>query len=249
MRSIVRVELFLCSFLLSVGARAAPQQYEFTTGERATSLLELYTSEGCSSCPPAEEWLSGLKKSPDLWKRFVPVAFHVDYWDYLGWRDPWGTEAFSDRQRQYANTWKTETIYTPEFVVNGREWRGFGESKVPQPNRKPGVLAVSSTDGRIWTVTFQGAAKAASYEVHGAVLASELTSAVKAGENRGRILAHDFVVVSLAHKALNEKAGAWHGEFDLKRTTAEEKGRGGVAFWITDRATLVPLQAVGGWLK
>ena len=74
----------LCSPLVSP---AAPVTFASTA--RQTSLLELYTSEGCSSCPPAEAWLSGLKDNPGLWRDFVPVAFHVDYWNYLGWRDKW----------------------------------------------------------------------------------------------------------------------------------------------------------------
>src|SRR6266581_8918944 len=62
--------------------------FEFHSGETRTSFLELYTSEGCSSCPSAEAWLSRLKESSRLWKDLVPVAFHVDSWDYLGWKDP-----------------------------------------------------------------------------------------------------------------------------------------------------------------
>ena len=71
----------------------------FKSSERRTALLELYTSEGCSSCPPAETWLSRLTDSPGLWKDFVPIGFHVDYWDHLGWRDKWGSKAFSERQQ------------------------------------------------------------------------------------------------------------------------------------------------------
>src|SRR5262245_59617138 len=66
----------------------------FQSAEQQTSLMERYTSEGCSSCPPAEEWLTKPTDSPRLWKHFVPVAFHVDYWDYLGWRDPWGNKQY-----------------------------------------------------------------------------------------------------------------------------------------------------------
>ena len=62
----------------------------FESGEARTMLVELFTSEGCSSCPPADAWISQLKESPDLWKKIVPVAFHVDYWNNLGWRDRGG---------------------------------------------------------------------------------------------------------------------------------------------------------------
>src|SRR5437868_3719162 len=71
----------------------------FQSGEDQTVLLELYTSEGCSSCPPAEQWMTQLKNAPGLWKSFVPVAFHVDYWDYLGWKDVLSSPNYSQRQR------------------------------------------------------------------------------------------------------------------------------------------------------
>jgi hypothetical protein len=106
---------------VTVHIDAAP--FSFKSGENQAALVELYTSEGCSSCPPAEAWLSRLKDGPGLWKEFVPVAFHVDYWDYLGWRDKWSAEAFSARQRAYASAWHNDNIYTPGFILNGSEWR------------------------------------------------------------------------------------------------------------------------------
>src|SRR5689334_11142529 len=86
---------FFCVMSL-LPLNAAPASFQ--SFETQTPLLELFTSEGCSSCPPAEKWLTGLKPSSGLWKDFVPVAFHVDYWDYLGWRDPWSSKTFTDRQ-------------------------------------------------------------------------------------------------------------------------------------------------------
>src|SRR5580693_7997010 len=96
-------------------ANAETNSLSFQSSNKQTSLLELYTSEGCSSCPPAETWLSRLKASPGLWGDFVPVAFHVDYWDYLGWRDPWAKSEFSNRQRAYAARWHSQSVYTPGF--------------------------------------------------------------------------------------------------------------------------------------
>src|SRR5262249_36121801 len=116
----------------------------FQSGETQTTLLELFTSEGCSSCPPAEKWISNLRSNPDLWKKVVPVAFHVDYWDHLGWRDPFSKQEFTERQRSYAATWGGDSIYTPGFVVNGREWRGwFGGPSLPAAPEKVGVLRVT----------------------------------------------------------------------------------------------------------
>lgn len=109
------------SFLVANENRAV-----FTSTETQVRLVELYTSEGCSSCPPADRWLSGLLTSPHLWGSIIPIAFHVSYWDYLGWHDSFALDEYSQRQRAYANLGKTG-VYTPGFFVNGQEWRGFFE--------------------------------------------------------------------------------------------------------------------------
>src|SRR5712671_5590397 len=129
---------------------------QFQSGATQTGLLELYTSEGCSSCPPAELWLSRLKESPKLWKDFVPVAFHVDYWDYLGWRDPWANKSFSERQHAYARAWRSDSVYTPGFVLNGKEWRAWSKQKDGPKSAgvKAGVLTVSSSERNHWQVSF-----------------------------------------------------------------------------------------------
>ena len=86
-------------------------------------LIELYTSEGCSSCPPADRWVSSLQNEPGLWRDFIPVAFHVDYWDYIGWPDRFASPAFTARQYVYAQQQSMRTVYTPGFFNNGKEWR------------------------------------------------------------------------------------------------------------------------------
>src|SRR6059058_108688 len=117
------VALLLINF---AGMPASPMPATtFESGDTQNSLIELFTSEGCSSCPPAEKWLSALKSSSDLWKKAVPVAFHVDYWDHLGWRDRFAKPEFTSRQRRYAAAWGGDSVYTPGFVVNGREWRDW----------------------------------------------------------------------------------------------------------------------------
>ncbi len=115
----------------------------FTSPERQVRLIELYTSEGCSSCPPADRWLSGLLTESHLWSSVVPIAFHVSYWDYLGWRDPFASEEYAKRQRIYASYGGTN-VYTPGFFVNGREWRGFFENRVlpSPPNLRPGIFKI-----------------------------------------------------------------------------------------------------------
>jgi hypothetical protein len=222
----------------------------FQSSENQTSLLELYTSEGCSSCPPAEAWLSGLKGSPGLWKDFVPVAFHVDYWDYLGWRDPWSSKTFTDRQHAYARAWRSDSVYTPGCVLNGKEWRAWSRSRsVATSTAKPGVLKVSSSDLKNWDVSFTlSTPPNESYEAHAALLASGLTSDVKAGENKGRRLDHDFIVISLNRCLLKPDGNGLRGRFELRLANKEPAGAGALAVWITHRGELDVLQATGGWL-
>src|SRR3954471_14035949 len=100
---------------------SSAEEIVFESKPAQTHLIELFTSEGCSSCPPAEAWLSKLKSDPGLWKAFVPLAFHVDYWDRLGWRDPFASKEWTARQYRYAANWKGESVYTPGFVLDGVE--------------------------------------------------------------------------------------------------------------------------------
>jgi len=223
----------------------------FQSSESQTSFLELYTSEGCSSCPPAENWLSALKAAPGLWKEFVPVSFHVDYWDHLGWRDPWASKSFSDRQRAYAQLWRNDSIYTPGFVLNGQEWHTWSRQKggPAASSVRVGVLLVSSADRAHWYVTFAPVElRASGCEVHAAILANELLSDVKAGENQGRRLKHDFVVRALTTCSLKKQGEKYEGELEFKTDNQQGTNSQALAFWVTPRGSLESLQAVGGWL-
>ncbi len=239
----------LLGLLAGCAANAAPVQFQ--SSERQVALLELYTSEGCSSCPPAEAWLSKLKSAPGLWSECVPVAFHVDYWNNLGWHDNLSSGQFSNRQREYAQVWSAENIYTPEFVLNGREWRNwFGFRGAPSASAsRRGVLQVSSADGKHWRLNFIPTDKAASnYEVTAALLVSEVSSDVKAGENAGRHLNHDFAVLSLITRPFTAQTNGLQGEFIIDANPRGITGRLALAVWVTRSGHLEPLQATGGWL-
>ena len=99
-------------------------QINATSGPYRTPLVELYTSEGCSSCPPADKWISKLGETLNDGFHAVPLAFHVDYWNRLGWPDPYSDPKFTERQQELARNNKQRSIYTPEFLVSGRETRG-----------------------------------------------------------------------------------------------------------------------------
>ena len=88
-----------------------------STRVRPKAVVELFTSQGCSSCPPADALLTGLSEQDDV----IALAYHVDYWDYVGWKDTFANAAFSDRQRAYADSWGSSRIYTPQMVVNGQK--------------------------------------------------------------------------------------------------------------------------------
>lgn len=239
----------LLGLLACATVHAAP--FGFQSSERRIALLELYTSEGCSSCPPAESWLGKLKRAPGLWSDFVPVAFHVAYWNHLGWRDSLSSEQFSARQQAYAQAWSAENIYTPEFVLDGREWRNwFGLRSAPSaPAAKAGVLRVSSADGAHWQASFAPAEKGTTdYEVTAALLVNGLSSDVKAGENEGRHLIHDFAALSLITRPMTSETNRFLGKFIIDDHPKGITGRLALAVWVTRSGQLEPLQAAGAWL-
>ena len=234
----MRLLVWLC--LLAAPLAAAP--LKFTSGGTRTHLVELYSSEGCSSCPPAEKWLGDLRAEPGLWRDFVPVAFHVAYWDRLGWRDRFASKEFTARQYAYASRWGSDAVYTPGFALDGAEWKStFGRHLPPPSTEKAGVLSVEYADGGVCRVAFTATGD---FEVHVAVLGGGITSAVRAGENQGRTLGHDFVALTLADVSL--KAGV--AELILPRPAVAGVTRYALAAWITRRGELAPLQATGGWL-
>ena len=215
------------------------QERVFESEPTRTHLIELFTSQGCSSCPPAEAWLSKLRNEPRLWKDFVPVAFHVDYWDRLGWRDPFAAKEWTARQYRYSETWNNESVYTPGFVLDGREW--LGRSIPSAASEKPGALKLAIDNKKLVAsfVPTDGVVK--DVDLHVATLGFDLTTRVGAGENSGRSLRQDFVVLSLA----NEKMSGGKSEIPF---VADARG-GAIAAWITASDHIEPIQAVGGWLK
>ena len=222
----------------------------FESGVTQTTLLELFTSEGCSSCPPAEKRLSQLKSSPDLWKKIVPIAFHVDYWDHLGWRDRFAQAEFTERQRNYAAAWREDSVYTPAFVSNGQEWRSWFNSNGPHvQSEKVGMLSVTLSDDNKVSGTFVSEGpKPRSLKLEVALLGNDLESDVKRGENSGRKLHHDFVVLQFAKIDMLNEGNRWTGTVSLS-TKAETDKPTALAAWIKSDGTAPPIQATGGWLK
>jgi hypothetical protein len=235
--------LLITSTWMTTHVRAETLSIE--SGPRKTHLLELFTSEGCSSCPPAEAWMSRLKDNPALWRDFVPIAFHVDYWDRLGWRDPFASKAWTARQYEYSERWNSGSVYTPGFVLDGREMQNRSVPSVGAETT--GTLKISVIDGEKVAASFQPAnGETKPLELHVARLGFGLNVRVKAGENSGRKLLHDFVVLSLEHAQM---AG---GKAELKvpqaSTNQDANSRSALVAWVTEPGQTEPIQAAGGWL-
>jgi len=227
--------------LLLVAAAARADPLLFDSGPQQVTLLELYTSQGCSSCPPAERWLNELTDSDRLWTQLVPVALHVDYWDSLGWEDPYARPANAERQRSYARHNRVSTVYTPGMFANGREWRGWMYRIGPRASgNEPGPLTARIENGRL-EADFP--AQDRELELHVAVLGFGIETKVARGENRNRTLPQEFVLLAESvHRAAD---GHWQVPVPEPEHPA---GRYGIALWVSRAGDPVPLQATGGWL-
>ena len=179
------------------------------SGARTTALVELYTSEGCSSCPPADRWLSGLAGQGFAPNKVVPLALHVDYWDYIGWKDPYAKREFSQRQRKLTRLQRQALVYTPQVMLQGKDFRAWGgkafADEVARINAQPArarlALEILSLDkaGVDVQVRAEVSTPAEEPALYVAAYQNRLQSDVTTGENRGRTLPHDYVVLE------------WHG--------------------------------------
>ena len=168
-------------------------------------VAELFTSQGCSSCPPADALLTELADgAPDV----LPLAFHVTYWDRLGWRDPFALEAATRRQRQYAALWQAESIYTPELVVNGRSGL-VGSDRSAVRDALAAAVAQASQPVRLRRDGLDAVVDVPSGLGAAAILLvgydARHRTAIGRGENGGRTLVESNVVRGI------ELAGQWAG--------------------------------------
>jgi hypothetical protein len=242
----MRLPLFPILAALLPLSHALANAWEIVSSENKASLLELYTSEGCSSCPPAEQWFSQLRQSPLLWKKIVPVAFHVDYWNSLGWSDPFSSPEWSARQREYCQVWRARSIYTPEFVLNGHEWRiGEGFSS----GSKTGVLKLRiGKSGEIEAKFAPISQSDRPYLLNVTPMSCGVNQAVPRGENAGRTLHHDFIALTLLHVPLVvDPKGEISARMQIPKEIAEKMDS--VAAWVSTDNNQAPIQSVGGWTK
>jgi len=177
-----------------------------SSGPRTTALIELYTSEGCSSCPPADKQLSHLESVLDAGAAVVPLALHVTYWDYIGWKDPYAQATFDKRQLWLVQVTGNASVYTPHFFVAGaesRDWSSSLRTEVRQQNAQEAQAKVT-LQGHLARPGVMSLLAQASVQVNTpkaalflALTESKLSSSVARGENAGATLAHDHVVRAL----------------------------------------------------
>ncbi len=253
-----RIETLLCHALLGTAlilgcvvpdfARSGGANPE---GSHPVVVLELFTSQGCSSCPSADRLLSKLGADERLRGRVVPLAFHVDYWNYIGWSDPFSSADWSARQEAYQRALALADVYTPQLVVNGRaQLNGTDEAGVLRQ-----IEAATTSPARVsFTISSEGtkrlavdvraetaeALDAGKLDAIVVVYESGITTAIKRGENSGRTLENDYVVRRLQRAfSFKPEAGATgqgRVSIDLDKTwTAPNVG---IAVFLQDPKTM-----------
>jgi hypothetical protein len=167
------------------------------------AVVELFTSEGCSSCPPADEAVAEISKQNK--SNVFILGYHVDYWNYLGWKDAFSNSAYSNRQKQYASLLKLNSVYTPQIIVNGKtEFVGSDKNKLQQTITKelnsemikPFDISAKSNDDKTVVVNFKSSLQANEI-INVALVQLQAQSDVKRGENNGRQLHHINIVRDL----------------------------------------------------
>lgn len=210
--------------LLSLTAGAAPA-CELRSSAAPLQRIELYTSEGCSSCPPADRWFSELAPG----EHRLLLAFHVDYWDDLGWPDRFADARYSQRQRMSAERQSSRSVYTPAILVDGKEYRGWRAALPAVDLRTAPEMLVSITLGERVEARLHGAAALATDQrAYLAITEDGLYTEVRAGENRGKRLRHDHVVRAYAGPLAVDQVLTARLPAGLDRSQAR------LAIWVED---------------
>jgi hypothetical protein len=249
------MRILLLALALPLAMPAHAMQCRAQSPANTAALVELYTSEGCDSCPPADRWLSSLGARGYAPDRVVPIALHVDYWDYIGWKDPYAKQAFSARQRKMASLARAAIVYTPQVLLQGRDFRhwaaGAFDQEVAKINAQPAKARISLLLDPLQKdafaveagVVLQNGVSPQDLALYLGAFENKLVSEVKAGENRGRTLPHDYVVLQ------------WAGPFEFKSAKLVERQRlpllpkavptnSGVVAFVQNKASGEVLQAL-----
>jgi len=192
----------ISSFALLSSSHLFAETFKANSSKHPVALIELYTSQGCSSCPPAEKWLGNLEKSGVSSKQAIPLALHVDYWDYIGWEDQFSKKYFTERQYQYRRTNHSSSVYTPQIMFNGNDVKDveFGNS-LAQLRHQNASVDFNVTADTVNAQTLKVAIDfsriddiAKNSNVVLVLAENNLIGNIKSGENAGRTLKHNHVV-------------------------------------------------------
>lgn len=227
---------------------------ELVSGRTTAALVELYTSEGCSSCPPADRQMRHLRETLDAGALAVPLALHVGYWDYLGWKDPYAQSAFAARQERLVHANGQRTLYTPQFFVNGAELRARHTTlreEVRRLNAMPAAAAIrlqaSFAAENLLHLAAEATApsRAEPLALYIALTESRLGSKVTRGENAGATLEHNHVVREwIGPVALGAQGASLRR--DVRLPAAWDRSQLRIAAFVQDEQSGRVLQAVGG---
>lgn len=211
------------------------------------AVVELFTSQGCSSCPPADRLLTEISQQAVAnGQEVYALSFHVDYWDRLGWRDPYSDHNYTLRQEQYARQFKLESIYTPQAVLNGsREFVGSNRaqltSQVARALNEPAPVAVqlsATRQGQTITVNYNLAGMLSGAVLNVALVSSVVSTVVKRGENAGHTLSHNNVV-----RAFTTLRATENGQTTLTAPADFDPANGALIGYVQQESTLATLGA------
>lgn len=238
-RTVTMNLLAACALFTWVGSAFAQQNTCVAqSAATLTPVIELYTSESCSSCPPADQWLSTLKTAQAK-GQVVAQSFHVNYWDYIGWKDPYAAPVHTTRQRALSKANRQGGIYTPQFVRNGqtvRDYAKVGNDTTPALAH----IALAQTAKDSFEAAIAPKDDKTSWSAYYTVTEHNHTSHVTAGENKGETLAHDFVVRQ--YVPLGNYTGAQ--KLKINALAGSDKNPRQINLVVTDSKTAKPLQAL-----
>jgi hypothetical protein len=209
MPKIFAVSIAATLSVLSANESAAGCQVNAKSGVQTASVVELYTSEGCDSCPPADKWFSTLRAQPAGAAPVIPLAFHVDYWDYIGWKDRFANARYAERQRGIVAVHGGRTVYTPQIMLDGRDSRTWTSAsrfdaslrdvaaRAPRASITLGATGDADSVNVSLDVAIANDADRRDAQLFIAITENKLESRVTAGENKGVTLKHDHVVREL----------------------------------------------------
>jgi hypothetical protein len=233
----------LTFFVMQFSTVQSEEVVEFSSTANQTAVVELYTSQGCSSCPPAEKWMNALRDDPGLWSRFIPLAFHVDYWDRLGWPDPYASKQYTERQYQHRRENNISSVYTPGVILSGEEWRGWiRRNRIESNAANVGVLSFKADPQKAIVQYKQGRKNVVLNMV---LLGFGMDTKVERGENKNRVLRQEFVVLSHQEIGPGEN-GQW--QVALPNDPIGTASEYALAFWVSGPNNLAPIQSTGYWI-